>query len=347
MLVESAPRATFLVTAEGDARPATSPIATGRQGVVRLWDAVPSRPIRFLTKLSTLPEGTRAMIPTIWGNTSRCLVVLSLIVFVSAANRGPIRQLRLDPAVEVIPLFTGVDSGAFTMRIAPTGPELSHVIVTNVTEEPLTVGFPKAAIGAQVLPQLGNGFGQNNAGGFGQGASGQQGQAQDVGGTFQGANQGQNGLQNQAGNNLFAPGFPSLPPEWDAADYADYGGLATIPAGASILVQLKTVCLDYGAPDPQPNMTYRLLPIDQYTQDRHLIALLESYSERVPPNAMQAAAWHVANGLTWSQLAQLPQRSLAGIVAPVFQTRDLQLAQRLVTETRPQEPNVVIPTASR
>lgn len=287
------------------------------------------------------------MTQAIRGNTTWCLAAICAAVFVSAANRGPIRQLRLDPAAEVIPLFTGVDSGTFTTRIAPRGPELSHVIVTNVTAEPLTVGFPKAAVGVQVLPQIGNGFGQNNGGGFGQGTNGQQGQAQDVGGTFQGGNQGQIGNFNPGGNGLFAPGFPSLPPEWDAADYADYGGLATIPAGMSILVQLKTVCLDYGAPDPQPRMTYQLVPIDRYTQDRHLIALLENYTERVPPDTMQAAAWHVANGLTWSQLAQLPRPSLAGIVAPLFQTRDLQLAQRLVTETRPEGPSTSIPTAAR
>jgi len=272
--------------------------------------------------------------------------VLAVSVCVlSAANQGPIRQLTLDPDVSIVPLFDGMKSGQFTVRMSAINAYQANVVIGNPGAEPLTVALPKAAVGVHVLPQFGNGngFGQNQGQGFfgPQGQNGQQqGQAQGVGGPMQGTTQfGQNGLGN---NNVFGNGFPSVPAEMVTNDLKQYGGLATIPAGKSILLKLKTVCLNYGRPDPMSKMTYRLVSVDEYSSDPVLAELLESYSDRVDQDTMQAASWHVANGLSWAQVRQLPDRSLPGVSATIFTPRDVKSAEQLVTavtETAKQRPN--------
>lgn len=265
------------------------------------------------------------------GSLSAVLAVS--LVCLSAANQGPIRQLTLDADAPIVPLFDGMESGQFTVRMSAINAYQANVVIGNPGAEPLTVALPKAAVGVHVLPQfgLGNGFGQNQGQGFfgPQGQNGQQqGQAQGVGGTMQGTGTGNNGPGN---NNFFGNGFPSIPAEMVTNSLKQYGGLATIPAGKSILLKMKTVCLNYGRPDPMSRMTYRLVSVDEYSSDPVLTELLESYNDRVEQDTMQAATWHVANGLSWDQVRQLPDRHLPGVSATLFTPRDVKSAEQLVT----------------
>lgn len=287
------------------------------------------------------------------GGSSATLLAVTVLAL-SAANQGPIRQLTLDPDVAIVPLFDGIESGQFTVRMAAINAYQANVVIGNPGTKPLTVAVPKAAVGVHVLPQFGQnqqqpGFftGLNN----GQNNQQQQGQAQGVGGPFQGTGTGNN--NGPGNNNFFGNGFPSVPAEMVTIDLQHYGGLATIPAGKSILLKLKTVCLNYGRPDPMSRMTYRLLPVEDYSSDPVLAELLESYSDRVDQDTMQAAAWHVANGLSWQQIWQLPDRSIPGVSATIFTPREVQAAEQFViavTESAKQRLNrstTPITTANR
>ena len=262
-----------------------------------------------------------------------------LLVTTVAANRGPIRQLTVKPAAEVVPLFDGLDDGRFDLRMSAANAHHANVVVTNTTSEPLTVALPKAAVGQHVLPQFGanNGFfgqGASTTSNFGNSTAGSNstGVAQSIGGGFQGVGfQQAPGAGNGNGVNVFGNGFPSIPPEMVSDTIKTYGGLATVPAGQSIQLQMRTVCLNHGRPDPMPLMTYRLVPVESYTNDPVLVELLENFHERVPTNTMQAAAWHVANGLSWERLQQLPNRRVPGSLARYFQSREVADARQLVT----------------
>ncbi len=293
--------------------------------------------------------------------TALAILAGVLLVAQTGANRGPIRQLTINPEAEVVPLFEGLAADQFDVRMSASNPYRSTVVIANKTDQPLTVALPKAAVGQHVLPQVklpstalppttlsqfngNNGFfGQNPGGsGFGQGSTNSgagSNVAQSVGGTFQSG-----GFQNAPGTgpNLFGQGFPSIPPELANNDWEQYGGLATIPPGQSILLNMKTVCLNYGRPEPMSRMTYQLIPTAAHSSDPVLAELLESYSERVDRDVMQAAAWHVANGLSWEQVNQLPDRRVPGVGARLFNPRQVDAARQLVSsattgaQTRPQ-----------
>lgn len=279
-------------------------------------------------------------------NRNRRFFVLALLLAglttLPGARPGPIRKLTLDPTVPVVSLFDGEAADQFTIRMQPINAFQSNVFVMNTTNSPLNVAIPKAVVGVHVLPQFGQGngfFGQQNANGnnaFGQGQADAGNLGQGVGGVLnalQPGGQNQNQNQNPFGQapGFLGNGFQSVPPEWaNREDLDKFAGFATIPPGKTVQFSLKSVCLNYGRPEPMSKMTYRLIPVEAYSKDPVLAELLESYSPRVDQDAMQAAAWHVANEMNWNQISHLPLRSLAATSAKLFQPNDVQAAQKLV-----------------
>lgn len=274
-----------------------------------------------------------------------CLTVaIGMAACFSAANTGPIKKLTLDPSAEIVPLFTGEAAGQFEIRTVALNAHQANVIIANATDKPLTAALPKAAVAVHILPQFNpqnpgffaNPFGLNQQGGGQPGGlngnlEGLNGLAQNTGGPMQATGPGNPGFQ-QIGQ-----GFPSVPAEWkNKAELDQYGGFATIPPGKSIQLQLRTVCLNYGRPEPHQRLTYRLTPVEKYSSDPVLAELLESDSPRTDNEVLQAAAWHVANNLTWQQLAQLPDRQLHGTSAKLFNVRQLQAAQALLERVQKQ-----------
>lgn len=252
-----------------------------------------------------------------------CCVVFAVAVCVlpAAAGERPIRKLSYDESAPVVALFDGIDDGQLQVKVSPKSAQESTVSIKNLTDAPLTVALPKAAVGVHILPQFQqqqpgffNPSGNNFNGPQNQNQNQNQfGQSQSVGGIFQPlGNQSQgfpnqgNGLNNQfPGNNFF-----SIPPE------------------KTVQIKLKTVCLNYGWPDPLPGMKYELRSVDTQISNPALRQLLENYSPRVNDQAMQAAAWRLANGLTWDQLAGVPSLNVIG--ARMFDGPTLSAAQNLV-----------------
>ncbi len=276
-------------------------------------------------------------------NRFRRFLVLTLLLggltSLPGARPGPIRKLALDPSAPIVPLFDGEAADQFTIRMQPINAFQSNVFVTNNTNAPLNAALPKAVVGVHVLPQFGQGnnfFGQQAANGnnpFGQGqADAGNNLGQGVGGVL-GALQpgGMNPNQNPQGQGFLGNGFQSVPPEWSDKEGLDkFAGFVTVPPGKSVQFSLKSVCLNYGRPEPMSKMTYRLIAVDAYSDDPVLAELLESYSPRVDQDAMQAAAWQVTSKMDWKQVSNLPLRSLTATSAKLFQPKDVQMAQKLV-----------------
>lgn len=295
------------------------------------------------------------MLPTRYRRLFVAALMLVGLSTLPGARPGPLRKTTIDPRAAIVPLFDGEAADQFTIRIQPINAFQANVFVMNTTAEPLTVALPKAVVGVHVLPQFGQGNGffpqQNGNNPVGQGQADNGNLGQGVGGVLNALQPGgQNPNQNPFGQNpgLIGNGFPSVPPEWaDRADLDQFAGFATIPAGKSMQFGFKSVCLNYGRPEPMSKMTYRLIPVKTYSNDPVLAELLESYSSRVDQDAMQAAAWHVANDMNWNQISHLPLRSLAATSAKLFQAKDVQAAQQLVesAEARAKDrPKVKRPT---
>jgi hypothetical protein len=105
-----------------------------------------------------------------------------------------------------------------------------------------------------------------------------------------------------------------------------------VPPGKTRTIRFATVCLEHGKPEPSPRIPYRLQPLDSVSQDPRLeFVLMALANGRVSQRVAQAAAWHVANGLSWERLAAETIRHAGGVPdEPFFQRAELVSAMQLV-----------------
>ncbi|MDB5387028.1 MAG: hypothetical protein JWM11_2674 [Planctomycetaceae bacterium] len=272
------------------------------------------------------------------GLISACVAMVVVTQF-SGAGKAPLRNLGLDPAADKLELFAGVESGAFSTRMVPDDITGGNVFIENKTAKPLTVILPPAFVGIHVLKQLngfnGNGFGLNGGGlnggsgngGLTGGMQGGGGQAQGGGfgagqqglnGGLNGGFNGQNG-QNGIGNNG-VQGFFSIPPHQ----------VAQVP--------YQAVCLNYGKPDPMPRMTYLMVPVEKYTDDKVVQETLKIYGTgQMDYSVAQAAVWHLTDKLSVEELANLTKLRSPGdenSKEAVFTMAQLKAADELLASAK-------------
>lgn len=235
------------------------------------------------------------------------LTALSL----TAAIKRPIKKPTYDPAAETIELFDGIERGLFDATLIPKSSLEGNVFIENKSHRPLSVKLPPAVAAVQVLKQ-GFGPGGNGAGngagntGLGNGGNNQNGQGQALGGGIGGGGQGGGGYG---------------------------GGVFSIPPQKAVQVPLKSVCLAHGKPEPRPQMTYKLVQLESYTKDPVLAELLTMFAAgEISQSATQAAAWHLANDMSWDQLAAKQITYLGGVPPKSYFTTDqITAARQLVT----------------
>lgn len=249
-------------------------------------------------------------------------------VFAATANAEERRSYRtitapkFDAQARQLELFSGLENGSLITQVIAKGPESGFVLISNTTDQPLTVLLPKTFVAVPVLKQLGiaNG-GVNNPVGAGNGLNpngnqGQQGNQQPVGGGF---NQ-QNGAQNQNGFNQNGNGLNNGLGQ----------GLFSIPPERTVRLAYTSACLAHGKPDPTPRSNYQLVKTEDYTPDGLLRALIAVAARgEQPANSVQAAIWHQADQMTWEQLAAKVRYQATG-PSPWFSDKDIQQAKELV-----------------
>ena len=231
---------------------------------------------------------------------------------VAGESRGRIiLRPQLDPEAASIELFEGLDSGAIAAKMMPRNEQGGSIFVENLSGEPLTIEMPEAFVGVQVLPQIdlqipvpGNAFPigpQNNQ---------QQGQNQPVGG---GTSGGRNGSSNDTifGNNSFF----------------------SVPAERVARIEYSSVCLKHGAVTPRRGNVYRLVRVEEFSKDPRLAELLKRVAGRQGEQAaLQAAAWHLANEMSWEELAAKRFRRLNAPDTRWFSAATLRTAHSIVEQ---------------
>ncbi len=102
-----------------------------------------------------------------------------------------------------------------------------------------------------------------------------------------------------------AEGFRSIPARvMDQSDFA-------VSAGESLEILVPSVCLNFGAPTPTPLNTFRLVDVSDYTDDARFQRALRSLAAAGTSQPVaQAVMWHIANDLTFSQLARQGGKSV-------------------------------------
>ena len=238
-----------------------------------------------------------------------------LIVFANgqacAADSASVTSASASPS-GVPDLFEAEERQLVSVKYIPNNAKSAQIIVTNRTSRPLTLRLPVAFAGVPVLAQMGGmgGMGGGNQGGFAAGGIG--GGAQTTGGGGMGG-QGMNGM---GGGGMGMGG----------------GGAFSIPPERSRTFRVPTVCLEYGKREPSSRMPYKFTRTEAFSSDPKLAVVLESLGRgELPQKVAQAAAWHIANGLTWEKLAAEKIDHAGGIPdEPYFSQAELVAAHRVV-----------------
>ena len=203
-----------------------------------------------------------------------------------------------------VDLFAAMDRGEIDVKFIPKNEKHANVLITNKTKEVLQIRLPNSFAASPILAQLGPLAGGPGGGGAGGG--------QSVGG---GMNAG-GGAQ---------PGGIGL------------GGFMRVAPQKTRKLTAVTVCLEHGKPNPNPKMAYKIMPTTQYTQDERMVRMCEQLAAgEVNQKVAQAAAWHLANNLSWTKLRQVNQlqsRYLGNV--PFFSRSDLERAKELIPRLGP------------
>lgn len=249
------------------------------------------------------------------------LLVLGSVASAAEGRERIIQRPRLDPAAERVELLAGLEQGVFSARMMPRDETGGSIYVQNLTTRPLTVEMPPALVGVQVHPQAPSPFPGNllsSAGPIGSntGTAGNQ-SAQPVGTGFPGANGPSGSLSNVNvnvnQNNGPLPNFFSIPPE------------------RIVRVEYHSVCLQHGAPTPRRGQLYAVTRVESFSSDPRLPSLLSKIGKGdLDQKSAQAAAWHVANQMSWGDLQAERFKHLNAPDTPYFSQHELSAAGQII-----------------
>lgn len=240
---------------------------------------------------------------------ARTLLVLAAVIGIGAAT-----QLSADEPVSVdaadlpgiVEMFDGMETGEVEARLVMRNAMKGHLILKNVSDEPLNIAVPEAFGAKHVLGQFDGG-----GGGFGGQGGGQGGGAQAGGGGIGGAGGGLGGAGGGGG------GFFSIAPQ----------KMKSIP--------YNSVCLEHGKTEPMSKMHYVPVPLEEVAETPEEEQLLIGIA-RSPQStkAMQAAAWHIFNDMSWQELAAKEVNHANRPNSPYFTRGELMMAQQIVGESQ-------------
>jgi hypothetical protein len=214
--------------------------------------------------------------------------------FALAADRKPnirITKPSVDRSAEVVDLFPAIEAGKIDAKLIMISSKQATVLIENKTKQPLNVRLPDAFVG--VLAQAG---GVNDP--FGGGGQGGGQQAGGMGGGGFGGGQ---------------------------------GGFGNVPAERVGEIRLAAVCLEHGKDEPRPSIKYDLKPVEAFSKDPALHAMLKLFGEKkINQRVAQAAAWHLASKMSWEELSAKQIKRIGQGPQPYFSPQELRAAWQLV-----------------
>jgi hypothetical protein len=242
----------------------------------------------------------------------------------AADSKRPITKLTYDPSLPQVELFDGLDSGSLTAKVIPKSQYGGNVLITNTTKTPVSVKVPEAVVGVQVFPQLG-GMG-GGMGGMGGGMGGMGGGMGGMGGQMMGG-----GLGGQGGLGGGGMGGGGM----GGGGTAGGAGFFSIPAERTVSVPMNSVCLEHGKANPNSRMTYRLARPSEVSDKPELPELLKLVGQnKINQGAAQAAAWHIASGMSWEKIAAEKWDHVGRPDSPYFSQDQLMMGRMIVADVQ-------------
>jgi len=212
----------------------------------------------------------------------------------------PVVEAKAIPSA--LGMFEAMKSGQIEVLYIPIDESRqAKLLIKNKTKVPLSLKLPANFGATPILAQGGLG----GLGGGGQ--QGGQGQNQQAGGGLGGGGLGGGGQQGGGGAGLF--------------------NIAAEKVGE---LKVATVCLEHGKLEPSKHIPYEVVPLDQCTSKpgvAETLALL--LAGKTNQKVAQAAVWHLANGLTWEQLAAKKVNRVGRADTAYYEAAELQAAVEL------------------
>ena len=240
----------------------------------------------------------------------------------AAADAGPTTPATASSS-GIVDMFDAMHDGDLGVQFIPRSSREATLILTNNTDKPLNVHLPEAFAAIPVLAQLGGAGGGRNTGTGNNRGNQNQGVGGGAGGGGQNNRQGGGAFGGAAANGQAA----GVPANAQAAN-AQNGGAFSIPPERVVKIKLPTVCLDYGKAEPNPRVPYTIVPIESFTTNPEVQELCKLLGTgTLDQQAAQAAAWHLANHLSWDKLTDMkhfPHNS--GFTRPVFSSDQIRAA---------------------
>jgi len=210
---------------------------------------------------------------------------------------------------KTVELFDAMEQELVSVEFIGKDATEANIIFRNKGNEPVNLIMPATFGAVPVLAQFGGGGGGlgggggglggggggfgGGAGGFGGGGQGGVGGGQGVGGGFGGGGQGGGGF---GGGGLGGQGG------------GGGGGFFRVEPDRPRKMTVATVCLNHGKADPNPRMKYKLVRLAEVNDSMVVEGICRGLaSGKVSQNVAQAAAWNVANGLSWEELVRKPR----------------------------------------
>ena len=233
-------------------------------------------------------------------------LAIAFPTFLHAAKPASVAAIPPD----AVAMFDAMKAGEVEVKVIPKDSTTGTVTITNKTKKPLTIKLPEAFAIVPVAAQFGGigggGGGNNNNNGGGNDPN------QGMGGGMMG---GMGGMGMGGGGGM-GGGFFNVAPE-------KVGKLKFI-----------SVCLEHGKKDPNPRVPYEIRPLESFTNNPQVIETVKMLARgEVDQHSAQAAAWHLANGLSWQELARkIGAKHIGGATEPYFTAAQLSKAFAIAQE---------------
>lgn len=228
-------------------------------------------------------------------------------------------------AAETVEMFSAMKSGDIEVKLIMKDSTTGTVSIKNMTKKPLTIKLPEAFATVPVAAQFGGGGGggrRGGGGGMGGGGMGGGGMG-GGGGQNQGGGGGMMGGGGMGGGGMGGGGMGG-----------GGGGLFNVAPERAGKLKVINVCLEHGKKDPNPRVAYEIVPIESFTKNPQVIETVKMLARgEIDQHSAQAAAWHLANGMTWEELAnKVGVKHLDGSKEPYFTREQLLVAHKIAGE---------------
>jgi len=244
----------------------------------------------------------------------------------ASATSANMEKSGPSPTAETVEMFAAMKSGDIDVKLVCRDSRGGNVLITNNTKKPLKIALPEAFAAVPVLAQFGGGMaGMGGMGGMGGGGMG--GMGGMGGGGMQGMGGGMGGMGGGGMGGMMGGG--------GMGGMGGGGGFFNVGPEKVGKIKVNTVCLEHGKKDPNIRVPYRLIPIESFTQKEDVIQLCKMLGRgEIPQNSAQAAAWHMANGLSWGELAaKVRIKHFDGSTEMYFSPGEVEAASRISAES--------------